>query len=273
VLQISTAQVPIEIDLWDWLELQAGGFGIALEQARRMGVTAGLPPIVEAVGYYGPDDQRQACRVLCLADAGRVFVLFAMTPMSRYTEQMQTMGVILHSFMLLNARGPGQLEPWAKFTGETSPRFLLAYPQSWKADVAPMAPLPGKSFVDIKLATPQGELAGYVRVKAIDTRQHPVDQSILKTAAEEITETPVQMAGGWQEQPDRTMVSAGAQSYLAAATLGGKPITLQLLLAQRGPVFFAFTLLSPSREQELSLFLRCRRVVTLALETLSVEPV
>jgi hypothetical protein len=266
VVQVYFSRIPFEIDVRDWLEDKAAEFGTELVYCQNLQFECG--PVVDAGGLYGPVSNRQVVRIVAHADGARVFLVSVMTPLFRYEAERNNVAIATNSFKLLQPSGSAQLEQWLD-SGGGKPAFHVAYPASWSSRPI-KKPIPGKSGVDIIL-TRDNELAGYLRVKAMDLAVggEISTAEALRVAGEELEEGGVVVTSAWKgdQNPGVQSVEGPLSAYLASGRLFDKPVELRFGLLERGGLVFALSSISVEKAGNPVLWMRSKRAYEIALGT------
>lgn len=268
IVQMSHMVVEFDMHLFDWMQLTAKTFSIE-PLNWRVSIGPSGREIVEMLGLTGPADNRYIARTICHADAGRIVVVLAMAPLSRYAAFAETFAHITGSFTLTRPNQPGQLEPWSVAVAK-SPDFRLMHPVSWAARV-PQSPVAGKSAIEVILAA-DDDIAGYVRIKAIDPRIVADDpQRTFQLAFAELAEAGVKIESDWEDDTDPLFggVSGFGAGKRATGRLARGPLDVRIALAEREGLHLCGTLLAPSPDEFPVQSMRAKFAFLLALASAS----
>jgi hypothetical protein len=266
VVQVSMARIPFEIDVQEWLKEKAVDFKTELLYCAKQTFACGS--VVDAGGICGTESQQYVMRMVAHADAARIFVVSAATPLFRYEEEQNNIAIATSSFQLLRPEGSTQLEQWLNTEGG-DPSFRVAYPATWVSRPVDRV-VPGKSAVDIVLSDSE-QIYGCLRVKATDTSSvgETLPGEALRLAVEELAEGNISLAGIWMEDEDAGIRSAEGLilAYLALGRIGSQSAEIRFGLLKRGSLLFALTSISIQRAQNSVLWMRSKRAYEIALMT------
>ena len=268
-LQVFMSRMPCEVDLKDWLMLQATRFRARLTSVEPSTRHNGSQALT-AEGTSGEGQQTQLSRLTALVDSGRIFLFVASASPERYAAESQTITIASESFELLEPVGTSRMEAWKKNRSQ-APDFVVAYPASWSSRRG-AASMRGKSSLDLQLMREE-KLQAYVRVKATDPAAalsfNPDPAAELKLLQDELASASIRCTSAWQSitEPSWRAIDGVKQRWIAEGTLAGRRLDLRFGDVWRQGLLFSVLGISIPYERNPLLSMRSKRAYDIALAT------
>jgi hypothetical protein len=248
-----------EVDLLDWLGLQAAQMGFTLLNA-----VSGQTPCGQAVHAVGRSNTGAHLRLLSMGNGASVVLLIGGMPDGAPEEIRETLGGAAASFEFTTPCARQTREPVAMFT-DSANLFRFLCPESWS--IQPLDELrPVKAGANCRLAI-ESTLIAYMRIEA-DTR-FPRDGAglpqMVALAFQEITETGINI----QEIEVVSNSEAGLpEQWLGTCHVGEETAQVALLLRPAANCWLGAYALYPNRDSDPWGWLRGKRAYDLAVATL-----
>jgi hypothetical protein len=258
-VQVLATLIRYEVDLVDWLGLQAEQMGLTL-----FNVVSGQTPYGQAVHAVGRSDNGAHLRLLTMGNGASVVLLIAGTPAHPPEVLRETLGVAAASFQFTAPCTQQTREPVAVFT-DSGNLFRFLCPESWS--LQPLDALrPVKAGLDCRIAN-ENNLIAYLRIEA-DTR-YPRDGAglpqMVALTFQEITETGINI----QEIQVVSNSEAGLpEQWLGTCQVGEGTAQVALLLRPAANCWLGVYALFPNRDSDPWGWLRGKRAYDLAVATL-----
>jgi hypothetical protein len=258
-VQVLATLIRYEVDLVDWLRLQAEQMGFTL-----FNVVSGRTPYGQAVHAVGRSGNGAHLRLLTMGNGASVVLLIAGTPAHPPEELRETLGVAAASFEFTAPCTQQTREPVAVFT-DSGNLFRFLCPESWS--IQPLDALrPLKAGADCRLAI-EATLIAYLRIEA-DIR-YPRDGAglpqMVALTFQEITEAGINIQ---EIQVVSTSEAGLPEQWLGTCQVGEETAQVALLLRPAANCWLGAYAFFPNRDSDPWGWLRGKRAYDLAVATL-----
>ena len=258
-VQVLATLIRYEVDLVDWLGLQAEQMGCMLSN-----LVSGRTPYGQAVHAVGRSGTGADLRLLATGNGASVVLLIAGMPGHSPEEIRETLGVAAASFQFTAPCTQQTREPVAVFT-DSGNLFRFLCPESWS--IQPLDALrPVKAGADCRLAI-EATLIAYLRIEA-DIR-YPRDGAglpqMVALTFQEITEAGINIQ---EIQVVSTSEAGLPEQWLGTCQVGEETAQVALLLRPAANCWLGAYAFFPNRDSDPWGWLRGKRAYDLAVATL-----
>jgi hypothetical protein len=258
-VQVLATLIRYEVDLADWLGLQAEQLGCTL-----LNLVSGRTPVGQAVHAVGRSDTGAHLRLMTMGNGPSVVLFIAGMPEGAPEELRETLGVAAASFEFTAPCTQQTREPLAVFT-DSANLFRFLCPESWSLE--PLDALrPAKAGLDCRIAN-ENNLIAYMRIEA-DTRYPRDGEGLPQMVAltfQEITETGINIH---EIQVVSNSEAGLPEQYRGTCQVGEGTAQVAILFRPAANCWLGAYAIFPNRDQDPWGWLRGKRAYDLAVATL-----
>ncbi len=259
-----------EVSLGDWFDLyvQLG----EIQVLRKRAVQSHLSDAIRCRARQTHLEEECLAEYFLGRDGKRIFMLIGLCAEDEYRRLATEFERAINSFRLLSPSRKRFVEEIAHFQSARGER-LFSYPRRWK--LTPLENLPpGKSGADLRFLEEEHVL-GYMRYKRFERALYPTlrPDDVIREARMEVESSGFQPDGaGWREsaepiyrrEPETLQVEA-------RGTFAGVQDEVIIELVTTDEAIHAFTLLTPSREENVRQWMLNRRAFQILIASARIE--
>jgi hypothetical protein len=276
VIAVTVTSVPFEVPVDAWLRASMAAEGWQVEQAQWFPGPNGV--FFDVTAQRVVEERVEVRRSSARVDGNLIFCVNCMCARRHWDAAKEVFWIAHVTFALLSGSGSTRMELWGQARAE-APRFALAYPTSWSAEVAePDAE--GVSGVHLRLVDAKvTTLLSYLQVLAIEEdAARPAELAALLAASLErlrkagVAPIPPERPTPESEDPRSIGVPGFLGDFSGRARMGDAEVATRLSYVRRANVVVSFCLLSPTSADDQLTSFRAQRALEIARSTLRVEP-
>jgi hypothetical protein len=275
VVTLTVTPIPFEISIDAWGRWMYDNDGFHIVDSRYFPGPEGLFFDITGTRRDKASGRELVKRTLIRNDGKRVFTMSALCPRNAWAANKDIFWIANVTFAVLQPHPDERAETWrSASTGQ--PGFKIAYPASWKAELA-ASKSPTISGFHLRLPGDDGQtLLSYLLVRS--ERAPARDLPALQPAAVAMLQkSGVTVVGELQPltevtDPRSISVPGWLGGSQGTAHMGTDDVNLTLGFVRRADLTFTFALCSPNPSKDPISALRAQRAFEIARDTLKTEP-